>query len=487
MSIFLRRRLFLQGAGATLVLPMLESLLPREARAATGTPPVRYVQVMNVYGPNERIFFGSRSTSQRPLPNVNVKPLSEVTGDFSPLIGAAFNPLKAKFSVLRGIDTLIANPNHHSCFATCASSYAGGLDGDNYPPVSGQESIDVLLSKSAKVYPGSTPLARKLVSLNPVTNDDYSDGRSFSFQKSGSSLQMVSPLRQTQALFDAFVSGFGMSTTTTDTREVDLMQAVYGDYVRTRDGARISSADKAKLEAYMALVSDVAKSVSPTTTTQNTCAAPTRASETDVEVAITNQFKILAAAMACDLTRVGNITLGMSQGYGARHTEHHAVGAQDGVNNPSGLVQDLKAIGNRVARLISIFDQVADGGGTLLDNSIIYWCQQYGIVKPGGEHEPDNMPVLVAGKAGGALRQGNYIDFRNEANTGASRGLPMNNLLVTFMNCMGLTSSDYEKSAGSGYGYYNGNFGDRPDGAGWNATAGRRKALPWFYTGTTSG
>jgi len=486
VTIFLRRRLFLQGAGASLVLPLLPSLLPRTAQAQTARP-VRYVQVMNVYGPNERTFFGSRSTSMRPMPNVNVKPLSEIAGDFSPIIGAAFNPLKAKFSVLRGIDTLIANPNHHSCFATCASSYAGGLDGDNYPPVSGQESIDVLLSKSAKVYGASTPLARRLVSLNPVTNDDYSDGRSFSFQRNGNNLQMVSPLRQTQALFDAFSSGFGMSTTTTDTREVDLMQAVYGDYVRTRDSARISAADKQKLEAYMALVNDVAKSVQPTTSTTTTCAAPTRATESDVEAAITNQFKILAAAMACDLTRVASVTLGMSQGYGARHTEHHAVGAQDGINNPSGLVQDLKAIGNRVARLISIFDSVADGSGTLLDNSIIYWSQQYGIVKPSGEHEPDNMPVVVAGKAGGALRQGNYIDFRNEGSSGESRGLPMNNLLVTFMNCMGLSSSDYEKTAGQGYGYYNGNFQDRPGGTTWSATAGRRSALPWFYAGASLG
>lgn len=69
-------------------------------------------------------------------------------------------------------------------------------------------------------------------------------------------------------------------------------------------------------------------------------------------------------------------------------------------------------------------------------------------------------------------------------------GLPINNLLVRFMNCMGLRSADYEKTAGSGYGFYPqarelANF--TPDANYWLSTAGKRSPVPNFYRGPLIG
>jgi hypothetical protein len=294
------RRLFLRGAGAALVLPMLPSLMPKAARSAPEGKPLRYIQVMNPYGPTEELFFGTRTTSQQIEPHVNVQPLADIDGAISPMIGSDFDPFRTKLSILRGIDTLIETANHHYCFATCASSYANGLDNDNAPPASGQESIDTLIAKSSKVYDGTTPAVRRVVNINPVTTCDYSVNRSFSWQRADQALEMVSPVKETGAFFDAFATGFGAAEAS-DARESTLIQSVYDDYRAVRDSSRISAADKAKLEGYMSLIHDLENGI-------GSCTAPTFGDETDVEAAIDNQFRLLAAAMACDLTRVSSIT-----------------------------------------------------------------------------------------------------------------------------------------------------------------------------------
>ena len=82
---------------------------------------------------------------------------------------------------------------------------------------------------------------------------------------------------------------------------------------------------------------------------------------------------------------------------------------------------------------------------------------------------------------------------QNETNTvgGAPLlGLPLNNLLVTFMNCMGLSSSHYETVAGQGYGFYPATrelSALTPDPNFWLSTAGRRSAVPHFYKGPKLG
>jgi Protein of unknown function (DUF1552) len=491
------RRLFLRGLGNTaLALPLLPSLLPRAARAQAVPSPIRYIQVVNPYGPTAALYFGGLSGNQRIQPNVNVRSLAEVTGDISPILGASFSPWKSKISILRGIDALSMNANHQYTYATCASSYEVGRDGDENPPTAGQASLDMLMSRSSKVYGASVPAARRLVNLNPVTGmDDYSNNRSFSWQLSGTAVQMVRPVKQTQALFDAFAGGFSAGTGTTmsmpaNPKELALIRAVYSDYKAVRDGTRISVADKQKLDMYMSLVNDIEKDLGATAQRPaGTCAGPAPAADGDLETTITNQFRILAAAMACDLTRVASITLGMSAGYSPRHDEHHGL-LRDPA--PVGIINDLKVTGVRVTRLLGVLDSIREATGSLLDNSIVYWGMQYGMVRPGAQHNAEDMPVLVAGTAAGKLRQGYFIDYRGETATPVKdserRGVPINNALVTFMNCMGLSSSDYEKTAGNGYGLYPPNaFNARPDPAFWQSTAGRRAPLPHLYVGPTLG
>lgn len=471
------RRLFLTGAGAAVALPFLRSLAPRSAMADSQRP-VRYVQIVNPYGASTSQFYGSLGGGEEIEPYVKARPLADVEGDISALIGAAFTPRKHKIALIHGMDVIIETANHHSCFPTCASGYASGLDGDGYPPVSGQPSVDAMMASSPRVYGPETPSARRLLVLNPVDTDGYTRTRSFSWQAApDGTIEMIRPTKTTMGITDILATGFGEAIEG-GAREERLLNAVYDDYRRLRDGSRISADDRDRLEAYMALIQDVARG-------GGTCAMPTIDEEPDIDRVVTNQLRILTAAMLCDLTRVASITLGMSEGYDVRHTEHHDMIA---TQTDNGLFEDLVRIGRWVGELVELFDQVADGDGTLLDASMVYWSMQYGNARPGDSHRATNMPVMVAGSAGGQLRTGYYIDYRKDGHLGdrEARGIPINNLLITFMSCMGLTPSDWEPEGRAGYGHYNTAFfemPDRADPARWSSTEGRRTTLPFFHSG----
>jgi hypothetical protein len=482
----LGRRMFLLGSGAGLLVPFLPSLQPRAARAQTVGPAIRYVQIANTYGPATRHFYGSLTPGEEVQPFVRVRKLSEVTGNISPMIGSVLSSHRDKLTLIHGLDVPCVNANHNRTFPTCASGYAAGLDGDHHPPTSGQPSVDVVIAGSSKVYGASTPPSRRLLVLNPVPSDSYSKDESFSFQRNVSgNLEMIRPTKTTLGVSDLLESGLGEAATVQRDPEA-LLNAVHGDYARVRDSARLGAADKERLEAYMALLNDA---IGPRRGAPE-CRAPTLDAEPDTNAIVANQIKLLAAAMMCDATRVASVLLGFSEGYDVRHTQHHD---EICCHDDNGLFDDFSRIGRWVGQLVDTFVNVPDGEGTsLLDNSLVYWSSQYGNAVTGDAHRSTNMPVLVAGSARGALTTGYYIDYRKDGQLSddKGRGITLNNLLVTIMNCMGLTSADYELAGRAGYGEYHEPFFQsslRPKPEQWWSTGGRRAALPFFYKGSVSG
>ncbi len=478
----MNRRQFLRGVGgAALALPVLSSLLPRSARAA-GEPALRYIQFANTYSPSPAMWFGNLAGAQQIAPNVSVSPLSSAPASLTPVLGSAFDAVRSKMSVLRGLNVQANNPNHNVCMPTCASGYSSGLDGDGFPPEANNESVDVVLGKSSKVYATPVALTRRWVNIYPrVGSDNYASGSSFSWQRSGNGVEIVPPITQTNALLNLFASSFGMVTMPADLRERSLLQAVHGDYTRLRQHPRLSSADRTKLDAYIALISDLEKEAA--TVPATTCQGPTTEPGTTYDALVRTQLRVIAAAMACDLTRVASVRLSFSANYDERHENghHRIVGLGGGYSVPQ-MLSDFQSLAGNVAWFVKHLDSIADSGGTLLDNSIVYWGMQYGCTTGDDVHRRIDMPVVVAGGAGGRLAQGRFYDFR--AN---NAGLVLNNLMVTFFNAMGLSSSDYE-SGGTGYGLYTSNgLSGRPDASSWTSATGKRSPLPGFYIGPTRG
>jgi hypothetical protein len=107
-------------------------------------------------------------------------------------------------------------------------------------------------------------------------------------------------------------------------------------------------------------------------------------------------------------------------------------------------------------RLVNLLASIGEGDGTLLDNTATMWLPE---LSDGGAHNLNNLPIVIAGSAGGYLRQGAIVNVDggnltngnsegscqnggNIGNTGSSGGnLPINKLYVTLMNAVGCTEN----------------------------------------------
>jgi hypothetical protein len=126
------------------------------------------------------------------------------------------------------------------------------------------------------------------------------------------------------------------------------------------------------------------------------------------------QIDILARAVTCGLTRVatiqagsadGNVTDPVGPGYPHHNTSH---GNQD----IFGRCQQWYM--TKFFRLLKALDvpDPLDAGKTVLHNSLVLLMSE---CMPVG-HESNSVPVILAGRAGGALKSGSYVDLKSASN-----------------------------------------------------------------------
>jgi hypothetical protein len=81
------------------------------------------------------------------------------------------------------------------------------------------------------------------------------------------------------------------------------------------------------------------------------------------------------------------------------------------------------------AQLAYLMDKMAaipEGNGTLLDNSMVLFGSS---MSDGNRHDPNNLPILLAGRGGGKIDSGRYI--------ASPKNTPLCNLYVSMLECMG--------------------------------------------------
>jgi hypothetical protein len=76
--------------------------------------------------------------------------------------------------------------------------------------------------------------------------------------------------------------------------------------------------------------------------------------------------------------------------------------------------------------------EIPEGDGTLLDNTIVLWCNELGR---GNSHTRKKIPWVIAGSGGGALRTGRTLKFPD--------GTPHNKLHVSLLNAFGIETDRF--------------------------------------------
>jgi hypothetical protein len=251
------------------------------------------------------------------------------------------------------------------------------------------------------------------------------------------------------AAFDRVLGG--VATPTTPTGEIVARhQAKVLEVARARYDAlvpKLSAQDRVKLEQHRDLLDELAGRLEVLASLE--CEPPPRPSlalpwgDAGYPQERTEAFQDLAlATFACGLTDV--ITLRMdtlfNETVGAPPGDLHNDFAHNTETNPDAY--EVMATyhtwhAQRLARLLDRLDAVPEGDGTMLDHTLVVWCNELAT----GHHTFDDLPVVVAGGTT-ALRSGRVVRYAARTVLGegwaeTSIGRPHQQLLTTLGRAMG--------------------------------------------------
>jgi hypothetical protein len=252
---------------------------------------------------------------------------------------------------------------------------------------------------------------------------------------------------------------------------LDLVQEQF----KSLQGMQLSQADKDKLDAHFTAI----RSLEATMTDPNmpiaslSCSSDdlatraqkyqgTKAADAVSEYPIVAdlQVDILALALACDANRVATLQFGSGAGgptfnwdniqheYNHHKLSHGKVrddcfgeSTEDGCDNVEGYENMLAQIDawhqSKYARLLSRLESYTEADGkTVLDNSVVLYTNE---LSDGLDHSFMNMPYILAGSGGGALKQGQHLLLGDGSDWDVEKA-PHNKLLNTIINVMGIES-----------------------------------------------
>jgi hypothetical protein len=206
---------------------------------------------------------------------------------------------------------------------------------------------------------------------------------------------------------------------------------------------KVSAEDRQKLDQHQVLVRDLERRLdvmSPNAACVAMQEPPELAfdSETTMEQIAALQVDLLALAFRCDLVRVASLQFSdglntirfpwlgsMLEGHSLSHSGDSDMPAR------TELIGRHRWYVQQIARLLDALANIPEGSGTALDNTLLVWGNEIGT---GNTHSHDNIPFLLAGRAGGALRTGRFLDFGGRSHS---------DLLVSILNAMGVEATTF--------------------------------------------
>jgi hypothetical protein len=238
-----------------------------------------------------------------------------------------------------------------------------------------------------------------------------------------------------QTLFDTLTGCIGTPTGNPQLAarrkfECHVMDSIHGQAKQL--SARLGAPDRATLDQFLTGVEDLEKRCSASTRVA-ACTPPARpgAGVVSYQADLELMLDLAVLAFQCDLTRVATFMIGSACGY--RNFTFVGAGAGDPHDmTHNGDNADWAKITTwtfaQYAYLLGKMQGVQEAGATLLDNSIVYIGSEF---NDGSVHDSTNLPVIVAGKAGGLYRPGRFVTLPLPQ--------PRANLYLTFLHDMGAT------------------------------------------------
>ena len=259
-----------------------------------------------------------------------------------------------------------------------------------------------------------------------------------------------------QAVFDELLAGRGSEPAPTPSlgerirsQRGRVLDSVAGSYVAL--SSRVSADDRLRLEAHAERLRDLETRLAGAPEMLAPTCDPALAVEPEyprTDAWYKAQIDVMVQALACGVSRVATLHDSEYHGPGFEflqnplpsrlaaagalpipggpipdwHAQVHGDSGGTPNDNPN-LIAGFTFYATQVAYLLERMASIVEpDGNTLLDNSLVLWTSEFGN---GGSHSTENLPVVLAGSAGGRLATGRHL---------ARDGYTTNDLFTSLLN-----------------------------------------------------
>jgi len=437
----LSRRTVLRGLGATVALPLLDAMIPaRTALAQTAAAPtLRFGTIYVPHGVIMDVWMPKKVGTGFELP-VILKPLEN---------------LRAHFNVVSGLYSEGANA-HSACpgfFSASAHAPRGNL-------IQLNTSIDQVIAQ--KIGQGTTFPSMELA-IEDSSNIFGTCAADFlcTYMDTISWRTPTQPLPMElnpRIVFERMFGGDGASAEARRTRleqSTSILDAVVADVQGL--SKNLTAHDRTRLDEYLANVREVERRIvqAENQRSERALEAPPTPSGVpeSFEEHVSLMFELQALAFQGDLTRVTSFMMGRE----LSGLSYPQIGIADGHHPISHNNYDIKQMEKKAkvdtynvslfANFLQRLKDTPDGDSNLLENSLFVYGSG---MSDGNVHNHLNLPVLVAGNAGGQLKGGRHIQVGQLAAQRAipaipkfDKMMPIANLMVSVQQLFGIETESY--------------------------------------------
>ena len=476
MTMSLSRRRFAALLGGSALSATLAPRLTHKANAQLPMGPVRFLAVRTPHGVDRNFWIPRNGDGSEP--RTPDESLSALSLDYDMAVLAPLMAWREKITILDGLDSQVTKENTrgglygnhgHNEQGTMLNGAQGpsNREGDFG---AGHPSLDFFLHSRLNAPALLAACVEPTGGWKAMSYDDAGRPRA--------------PVADPRAVFRAaFPSDFTPPDPMTPTPTVDYAageQAIFDQDLRAlqRLRDRLTGTEREKIEAHlqaMTRLRPAAGRPGPGGMLVGSCET-SGADVPDVGASVGDytgvnrvtraQARVIGQAFACGRARCATLQIlndypnyytdvpevrasGVTSLFGNSYRFHEDLvhsywGASGGELDiiRRGYLAGLRWATGHFAAVLEILDGITDpmdpSGGSMLDNTVVFWHNEFG--HDGHDAQHTRHPAVIAGGGGRTLRLGRYLRLR-DINSGDR--VPHNKLLVSIAHAMGVTDIDY--------------------------------------------
>ncbi|TWU15093.1 hypothetical protein Poly21_22850 [Allorhodopirellula heiligendammensis] len=455
----LPRRTLLRAAGMSLGLPLLESMTPAAGSAFasasqdTGSAPVRMACIFvpnGVIQPKWRPTVNGYTRGKDGQLEADGKSGNVDSRDWE--ISDSLRPLSAMKSQINLIENLALDNGRAGKDGAGDHARGGSTFLTAARPVKTSSAIRLGISVdqvAATALAGKTTLPSLELGLQGSRNAGSCDsGYSCAYSSNISWKNETQPMPKETIPRLAFerMFGSGDAAAQRERREMrrSILDIVRGDADKLM--RQVGETDKRKLDEYFSSVREIELRIERTEEED-------RASLPDLQVPYGRvsafreharlMFDLMVVGFQTDTTRVATLMLDTAGG-NRTYSEIGVNDAHHGMShhrNKEDIVAKIQKVDHYLIEQFAYFveklNATSDAHGTLLDQSMVLYGSGLG---DGNRHTHHDLPIVLAGGAGGQIQTGRVIRYEQEQ--------PMANLFLSMLDCMGTPAEAVGDSTG---------------------------------------